>query len=89
MKSNTNNSLERLYEAYILAKHRNKVSDRDVAKKYLVQGPTMISKVLTGAAISRPVLTGVVQFVNDVSPELLPEEYKELLADSREMVGEI
>jgi hypothetical protein len=71
------NRLERLRIAYEMAKVRKRqpngkaYTDRAVAREYLTQNSSMISKVLSGSAKSERVVESLVKFINSVDPSLL------------------
>lgn len=71
--------IERLRIAYELAKVRKRkpsgraFTDQDVAKAFLTQNSSMISKVLSGSAKSEVVVQGLVRFIRSVDPSLLQE----------------
>jgi hypothetical protein len=71
------NELERLRVAYEMAKVRKRqtngkaYTDREVAREYLTQNSSMISKVLSGSAKSERVVESLVKFINSVDPNLL------------------
>lgn len=74
--------------AYELSKAANRCkttrrafTDIIFAKKYLIQNPSMISKVLSGTAVSQPVLSSILEFI-DLSRPLVDqarEDYKLVL----------
>lgn len=69
--------LERLRLAYELAKVRKRkengkaYTDRDVARDFMTQNSSMISKVLNGSAKSERVVQSLVSFIESVDPSLL------------------
>ena len=69
--------IERLRVAYEMAKVRKRkpngraYTDRDVAREYLTQNSSMISKVLSGSAKSEKVVESLVKFISSVDPDLL------------------
>lgn len=69
--------LEKLRLAYELAKVRKRkengkaFTDRDVARDYMTQNSSMISKVLNGTAKSDRVVKSLVSFIESVDPRLL------------------
>ena len=78
-----------LKEAYGYAKVKSKKSDKDVVDNYLTQSTSMLSLVMNGKATSAPVIQGVVQFIHDVDPILVPVEFRHLVQlNAMEIVGE-
>jgi hypothetical protein len=71
------NQLERLRVAYEMAKVRKRMpngrayTDREVAREYLTQNSSMISKVLSGSAKSERVVGSLIKFIKSVDPSLL------------------
>jgi hypothetical protein len=72
-----NIELDRLRIAYEMAKVQKRkangkaYTDREVARDYLTQNSSMISKVLSGSAKSERVVESLVNFINSVDPKLL------------------
>lgn len=70
-------SLDKLRIAYETAKVQKRgangkaYTDRDVAKEFLTQDSSMISKVLSGSAKSKVVVDSVIDFIQSVDPKLL------------------
>jgi len=70
-------SLDKLRIAYEMAKVQKRgatgkaFTDRDVAKEFLSQDSSMISKVLSGSAKSKVVIESIIRFIQSVDPKLL------------------
>lgn len=78
-----------LLVAYMAAKAKSGITGKEVARKYLDQGHSMLSMVVHGKAVSRPVLKGVINFIHDVDPGLVPKQYGDLVpVEAMETVGE-
>lgn len=79
IKNNTVN-LKEAYEiakvqrGYALGKNRP-LSDKEVAELVLLRTPSLINKVLTDTATSKPVLTAIIKFITDTSSDL-SEKYR-------------
>lgn len=70
-------SIEKLRIAYEMAKVRKRntdgkaYTDKDVAREFLTQNSSMISKVISGKAKSEIVRSKLIAFVRSVDPRLL------------------
>lgn len=70
-------SIDKLRIAYEMAKVRKRgpagkaYTDRDVAKEFMTQDSSMISKVLSGSATSKTVVDALITFIQSVDPKLL------------------
>jgi hypothetical protein len=69
--------LEKLRIAYEMAKVRKRkptgkaYTDKDVAREFMSQNSSMISKVLSGTAKSDRVAKSLISFIQSVDPALL------------------
>jgi hypothetical protein len=70
-------SIEKLRIAYEMAKVRKRnnegkaYTDKDVAREFLTQNSSMISKVISGKAKSEVVKAKLIEFICSVDPRLL------------------
>jgi len=84
----TNLNLVRIQIAYDISKAANRCkttrkafTDAKFAQMYLIQDSSMISKVLSGSAVSKPVLTSILDFIEKSRP-LVEEAIRDIKSES-------